>query len=316
MKAIFMGAPEFAVPILRALSRTDAEIVAVYTKAPRQGGRRGLELTKTPVHVAAEALDLRVESPPTLRAAEVQQSLRNLRADVAIVAAYGLLLPAEALSAPRLGCYNLHASLLPRWRGAAPVQRAIIAGDRETGVSIMRMEVGLDTGPIAGEMRTRIGPTETAGELTARLSQLAAQTLGDNWSALVQERLHFAPQSSVGVEYARKIEKSEAPINWNADADQLRRQINALSPSPGAFTSFPATAGRERLKLLRAECIEGKSGAPGEILDEQLAVACGRGAIRALLVQRAGRNVMSGDEFMRSGAVRVGAVLGQLSPDA
>ncbi|MDE3176674.1 MAG: methionyl-tRNA formyltransferase [Pseudomonadota bacterium] len=306
MKAIFMGAPEFAVPILRALSRTGAEIVAVYTRAPKRGGRRGLEIKKTPVHVAAEDLGLRVEAPLTLRNAEIQQSLRELRADIAIVAAYGLLLPAEALAAARLGCFNLHGSLLPRWRGAAPVQRAIMAGDAETGVSIMKMGVGLDTGPIAGEMRAAISPTETAGELTSRLSQLAAQTLGDNWSALVQGRLHFTPQASAGVEYAHKIDKSEAAIDWTADADLVRRRINGLSPFPGAFTIFPGDGGPERLKILRAEFIDRSGAAAGEILDERFTVACGRGAIRALLVQRAGRNVMSGDEFMRSGVLPIG----------
>src|SRR4051794_7573958 len=164
MKAVFMGAPDFAVPILLALSRTSAEIVAVYTRAPKPGGRRGLDLKKTPVHLAAEALQLRVETPLSLRDPLAQQQFAALNADIAIVAAYGLLLPAPVLAAPRLGCFNLHASLLPRWRGAAPVQRASMAGDAETGVSIMRMEIGLDTGPIAGELRTPIDPSDTAGE--------------------------------------------------------------------------------------------------------------------------------------------------------
>ena len=305
MKAIFMGAPEFAVPILRALSRTGADIVAVYTKTPKRGGRRGLDLKKTPVQRAAEELSLRVECPVSLRNDEVQQALREFRVDIAIVAAFGLLLPAEALAAPRLGCFNLHASLLPRWRGAAPVQRAIMAGDTETGVSIMKMEVGLDTGPIVGEMRTRIAPTDTAGELTSRLSQLAAQTITFNWNALVHEKLQFKAQDLVGVEYAGKLDKSEAPIDWAADADVVRRQINALSPFPGAFSVVPAHGGLERIKILRAECVD-REGMAGEILDERLTVACGRGAVRALLVQRAGRNAMSGDEFMRSGTLQVG----------
>ena len=305
MKAIFMGAPEFAVPILRALSRTGADIVAVYTKTPKRGGRRGLDLKKTPVQRAAEELSLRVECPVSLRNDEVQQALREFRVDIAIVAAFGLLLPAEALAAPRLGCFNLHASLLPRWRGAAPVQRAIMAGDTETGVSIMKMEVGLDTGPIAGEMRARIAPTDTAGELTSRLSQLAAQTITFNWNALVHEKLQFKAQDLVGVEYAGKLDKSEAPIDWAADADVVRRQINALSPFPGAFSVVPAHGGLERIKILRAECVD-REGMAGEILDERLTVACGRGAVRALLVQRAGRNAMSGDEFMRSGTLQVG----------
>lgn len=314
MKTIFMGAPEFAVHILRALSRTGADIVAVYTKTPKRGGRRGLDLNKTAVHLAAEELGLRVECPVTLRNPEVQQTLRKFQADIAIVAAYGLLLPAEALAAPRLGCFNLHASLLPRWRGAAPVQRTIMAGDVETGVSIMKMEVGLDTGPIAGEMRTRVSPIETAGELTSRLSQLAAQTVVDNWSALVHEKLPFKAQELVGVEYAQKIDKSEAPIDWTADADLVRRRICGLSPFPGAFTLFPADGGLERLKILRAEFVDSDGGKAGEILDERLTVACGRGAIRAILVQRAGRNVILGDEFMRSGTLQVGVAFAPRSP--
>ena len=306
MKVIFMGAPDFAVPILRALSRTGSNIVAVYTKPPKRGGRRGLEIMKTPVHVTAEELGLLVTTPLTLRDGQVQKALRDLRADIAIVAAYGLLLPAEALAAPRLGCFNLHASLLPRWRGAAPVQRAIMAGDVETGVSIMKMEVGLDTGAIAGELRINIDPSETAGELTSRLSQLAAQTLTDNWDALVQEKLAFASQSPLGVEYAHKIEKSEAPIDWSFPAVRVRGQIHALAPFPGAFAVFTGAGGPERIKILRAECVDQRGSVAGEVLDERLTIACGQGAIRALQVQRAGRNVIAGAEFMQSGALQVG----------
>jgi methionyl-tRNA formyltransferase len=302
-----MGAPEFAVPILRALSRTSADVVAVYTKAPKPGGRRGLGLKKTPVHLAAEDLGLSVETPTSLRDALAQEALTALNADLAIVAAYGLLLPAQALSAPRLGCFNLHASLLPRWRGAAPVQRAIIAGDAETGVSIMRMEVGLDTGPIAGELRTKIDSRETAGELMARLSQMAARTIVDHWDALVQGRLAFAAQSANGVEYARKIDKSEATIDWTRDADIVRRQILGLSPFPGAVAEFAIGEGSERLKIRRAETVR-RSGRPGEILDDDLTIACAEGAVRAIQVQRPGRNVISGADFMRAGAMRIGEV--------
>ena len=305
MNVIFMGAPHFAVPTLKALSSLGANIVAVYTKAPRPAGRRGLELTRTPVHSAAQELGLRVETPPTLRDERAQQTLRDFRPDIAIVAAYGLLLPAEALAAPKLGCFNLHASLLPRWRGAAPVQRAIMAGDEETGVSIMRMEVGLDTGPIAGEVRTRIGPLETSADLTGRLAELAAATISANWDALVEGRLAFAAQRETGVVYARKIEKSEAWIDWSAPAASVRNQIHGLSPYPGAVSELEAGGARERLKILRAKVLDFR-GEPGEVLDAEMTIACGQGAIRALEVQRSGRGVVSGAEMMRSGVLRVG----------
>jgi methionyl-tRNA formyltransferase len=308
MKVIFMGAPAFAVPSLMAVAGAGSDIAAVYTKAPKRAGRRGLELTKSPVHRAAELLGIRVETPSTLRDRQAQAELRDLGADIAIVAAYGLLLPAEILAAPRLGCFNLHASLLPRWRGAAPVQRAIMAGDVETGVSIMRMEVGLDTGPIAGELRTPIDPGETSEELTARLAELAANSIGDNWRALINGQLAFAPQGQTGVVYAKKIDKSEAPIDWTASATSVRNHIHGLSAFPGAITGFQVGGRIERLKLLRAELAE-PIGRPGEILDDRMTIACGTRSIRALQVQRAGRNVISGAEFMRSGAAQPGALL-------
>jgi methionyl-tRNA formyltransferase len=308
MKVVFMGAPAFAVPTLKALSRVGSHLVAVYTKAPRRGGRRGLEIVKTPVHLAAEELGIIVKTPQTLRDARAQQGLVDLKADIAIVAAYGLLLPAEALAAPRLGCFNLHASLLPRWRGAAPVQRAIMAGDEETGVSIMKMETGLDTGPIAGELRTSIDPLETSDELTARLAELAAETVRANWDALTRGRLTFAPQNSTGVEYARKIDKSEAPIDWSADALHVRGHVHGLSPFPGATAEIRTEGAPERLKILRVEVVECQ-GHPGEILDERMTIACGRGAVRVLQAQRPGRNVVSGVELLRSRVLRVGDVL-------
>jgi methionyl-tRNA formyltransferase len=305
MKVIFMGAPAFAVPPLRTLLKLGAEIVAVFTKAPRAAGRRGLQTTRTHVHEEAERAGLRMFTPVTLRSVEAQTALQELQADLAIVAAYGLLLPEEVLRAPRLGCFNLHASLLPRWRGAAPVQRAIMAGDSETGVSIMRMEVGLDTGPIAGELRTAIDPSETAEELSGRLSLLAAETLENNWSDLVGLRLRFGAQDESDVSYARKIEKAETPIDWTMAAERVRGHIHGLSPFPGARATFKFRGAREVLKALRAEVID-KDGAPGVILDDQLTVACGRGAVRLLQVQRAGRNVITGAEFMRSGTLQPG----------
>jgi methionyl-tRNA formyltransferase len=308
MKVIFMGAPAFAVPSLIAVTRTGADVTAVYTKAPKQAGRRGLEITKSPVHLAADSLGIRVETPSTLREPQALAALREFDADIVLVAAYGLLLPAEVLATPRLGCFNLHASLLPRWRGAAPIQRAIMAGDVETGVSLMRMEVGLDTGPIAGELRTPIDPRETSLELTARLAGLAAKAISDNWNALTGGQLPFAPQRLEGVEYAKKIVKSEAPIDWTAPAVGVRNHIHGLSPFPGAITGFQTGGTIERLKILRAELAE-PGGPPGEILDDRMTIACGAASIRALQVQRAGRNVISGVEFMRSGAAHSGALL-------
>ncbi len=305
-----MGAPAFAVPTLQTLSQQAVEVVAVYTKVPRPAGRRGLETTKTPVQVEAERLGLEVRTPPTLRSAEAVEAMRALDADIAIVAAYGLILPIEILTAPRLGCFNLHGSLLPRWRGAAPVQRALMAGDRETGVSIMQMEVGLDTGPLAGELRTLIDPAETAEELTLRLAHLGARTLNENWSALIERSLAFSQQSGIGVTYANKIEKREAPINWSRSALEIKNHIHALSPFPGAVTQTPSA---DRLKILRAEAVEGV-GEPGEILGKDMTIACGEGAMRAVRVQRAGRNPVSGAEFLRSGALRVGDIL--TGPDA
>jgi methionyl-tRNA formyltransferase len=308
MKAIFMGAPQFAEPSLLALSNLGVRIVCVFTKEPRRGGRRGLEATKTAVHAAAERLGLRVETPISLRNAEAQETIRQLEPDIAIVAAYGLILPVEVLSLPRLGCINLHASLLPRWRGAAPVQRAIMAQDSETGVSLMRMEVGLDTGPIAGELRSAIDPSETADDLTARLSLLAAQTLEANWDALRLGRLAFRPQSNSGITYAQKIDKAEAAIDWSASAETVRAHIHALSAFPGAYTEVRRGASRERLKVLRSEVID-VSGTVGRIVDDQLTIACAQKAIRLLRVQRAGRSSLSGAEFMRSGLLRVGDAL-------
>ena len=305
MRAIFMGAPAFAVPALQILAALPVEIVAVYTKSPRPGGRRGLAPVKTPVHMQAEALGLPVRTPATLRDDEALSELRALQADIAVVAAYGLILPLAALTAPKLGCFNLHASLLPRWRGAAPVQRALMAGDAETGVSIMQMETGLDTGPIAGEIVTPIDALETAEELTLRLSHLGARTLGANWSALVEGRLTFRRQSETGVTYAYKIEKHEGAIDWRKPAAEVKDHIRALSPFPGANTLTP---GSERLKILRAEVVEG-AGTPGQIIAPDMTIACGSGAVRALWVQRAGRNAMSGVEFMKSGMLRPGDML-------
>ena len=301
-----MGAPDFAVPALEALVDLGVDVVAVYTKAPKPGGRRGLELTRTAVHQRAEALGLEVLTPTSLRNAEAQAKFAALKPDAAVVAAYGLILPPEILAIPRLGCVNLHGSLLPRWRGAAPIQRAIMAGDAETGVGLMRMEAGLDTGPVAREARIRIRPDHTAGDLTKALALMSGQLLRDCWSEFAAGTLAFAPQSEVGVEYAKKIDKRETPIDWSRDAVAVRNHIHALSPSPGAYSEILHGPTPERIKFLRAEVVNA-SGRPGEILDADFTVACGEGAIRALEAQRAGKAPMRGAEILRGGKPAVGA---------
>lgn len=306
MRVIFMGAPDFATPTLQVLIESGHHVVAVYTRAPRPAGRRGLEVTKTPVHRLAEAHGLPVLTPPTLRNEEAQAELRAFEPDVAIVAAYGLILPLAALSAPKLGCLNVHASILPRWRGAAPVQRAIMAGDAETGVDLMRMEEGLDTGPVAREIRTPIRPSDTAGELTATLAALGARLVAESLPDLAAGRLEFRPQSAQGVTYARKIEKGEAPIDWEWDAVRIRNHVHGLAPSPGAYGEIACGDRTERVKILRAAVVDA-SGPPGAVLDAQLTIACGTAAIRVLEAQRAGKSAMSGAELMRGGAIAVGA---------
>ena len=300
-----MGAPQFAVPALERLVELNAEIVAVYTKAAKPAGRRGLELTRTAVHERAESLGLRVLTPASLRNSEAIEQLQSLRADVAIVAAYGLILPSEALSAPTYGCLNLHGSLLPRWRGAAPIQRAIMAGDAVTGVGLMRMEAGLDTGPVARELSVRIEPTETAGDLTRVLAQLAADLLQHSWAEIVDRRLSFQGQSEQGVSYARKIEKAEAAIDWRADAVTIRNHIHGLSPAPGAYSEIFAGKMKERVKFLRVEVADGE-GEPGALIGPDFRVACGRGAIRALEVQRAGKLPARADDVLRGGRPHIG----------
>jgi methionyl-tRNA formyltransferase len=307
MRVIFMGSPAFAVPALDALIDLGVEIVGVYCKAPRPAGRRGLELTETPVHSRAKARGLRVLTPASLRTAESQEEFRNLDADAAIVAAYGLILPPPILASPKLGCLNLHGSLLPRWRGAAPIQRAIMAGDAETGIGLMRMEEGLDTGPVAREARAPITALDTAGDLTKVLSALGASLLTECWCDFAAGRLLFRPQPEDGVVYARKIDKNETAIDWTADAPTIRNHIHGLSPSPGAYSEIEIGGRTERVKFLRVEVLE-RSGPSGKVLDDELTVACGEGAIRAREAQRAGKSPMSGAELMRGGAIAIGAV--------
>ncbi|HEY1780753.1 MAG TPA: methionyl-tRNA formyltransferase [Roseiarcus sp.] len=310
MRVIFMGTPEFAVPACVEISRRGFELAAVYSREPARGGRRGLEIRKAPVHEAADSLGVPVFTPRTLRDAEVQRAFRELAADVAVVAAYGLILPVPILAATKLGCLNLHGSLLPRWRGAAPIQRAIMAGDKETGVDVMRMEAGLDTGPVGLREIIPIRPDDTAGDLTRRLSAIAARLAVSALEALVAGRLTFEPQPPDGASYARKIEKSEAEIDWTQAAEAVRNQIHGLSPAPGAFSRVVIGDREESVKLFRAEVADGE-GPPGTLLSDDMRIACGSGAIRVLEGQRAGRTAMGGGEFMRGAKLGPGATFGR-----
>ncbi|MCY4290931.1 MAG: methionyl-tRNA formyltransferase [Roseovarius sp.] len=291
MRIVFMGTPEFSVPALDALANSRHEIVAAYCQPPRPAGR-GKKDKPAPVQVRAECLGISTRHPADLGSPAVQMEFASLAADVAVVAAYGLVLPKAMLDAPCHGCINIHASLLPRWRGAAPINRAIMAGDRETGISIMKMEEGLDTGPVILQSRMAIGSDETAGELHDRLAVLGARAIVDalgNPNGMSSVR-----QSSAGVSYAAKIDKSEAGIDWNRDADEIDRQIRGLSPYPGAWVEYKG----QRIKLLKSRSVQ-SGGTPGMVLDDRLAVACGRGAVRILRLQRAGREAQDLDDFLR-----------------
>ena len=300
LRIIFMGTPEFSVPVLAAIIAGGQEVVACYTRAPKPGGRRGLELTKSPVHAAAEKLGIPVFTPRSLRNDEEAELFRSHSSDVAVVVAYGLILPKAILDAPRLGCLNLHASLLPRWRGAAPIQRAIMAGDLETGVMVMRMDEGLDTGPVAMVERVAIGPDMTTGHLHDALMHVGADLMARALAALSRGALDFRPQADDGVTYASKIEKAEARIDWNASASQIHNRIRGLSPFPGAWFELDFGKGAERIKILRSQ-LAGASGAPGEIVaaQDELIIACGEGAVKLLDVQRAGKTAVGIDDFLR-----------------
>jgi methionyl-tRNA formyltransferase len=310
MRVIFMGTPDFALAPLAEIFGRGHEIAAVYTRAPKPAGRRGLELTPSPVHAAAEKYGLKVLTPKNFREPESIEEFRAFDADVAVVVAYGLILPKPVLEAPKQGCLNLHASLLPRWRGAAPIQRAIMAGDRETGVEVMKMEEGLDTGPIAMVEKLRIAPDMTAGEAHDRLSALGADLIGRALAAWERGGLQFTPQSEEGVVYARKIDKAEARVDFSLPAEELHNLIRGLSPFPGAFCEADFGKGPERVKILRAARAQG-SGRPGEILDETPRIACGAEALSLLEVQRAGRGPVCGAEFFRGARLAVGDVLAQ-----
>ncbi|HTV28739.1 MAG TPA: methionyl-tRNA formyltransferase [Xanthobacteraceae bacterium] len=307
LRVVFMGTPEFAVPTLLEISNSSRVPVAVYTRAPARGGRRGLEMTRTPVHSVADSLKIPVFTPASLRDVEAQKVFKSLAPDVAVVAAYGLILPIPILEAPRFGCLNLHASLLPRWRGAAPIQRAIMAGDSQTGIDVMRMDAGLDTGPIAMREIVPIHPDETAADLTSRLAAVAAKLSVRALHSMAAGLLEFHEQPPEGVCYAHKIKKSEADVDWTQNAETVRNQIHGLSATPGAFSIAGIGSREENIKFYRAEVAAG-TGSPGTILSEDMRVACGVGAIRVLEGQRSGKTVMSGRELMRGGKLAPGAL--------
>ncbi|MDT6939266.1 methionyl-tRNA formyltransferase [Brucella pseudogrignonensis] len=306
MRIVFMGTPDFSVPILTAIIGQGYEVVAVYSQPPRPAGRRGLEVTKSPVHEKAEEFGIPVFTPKSLKGTEEQDVFASLEADVAIVVAYGLLLPQAILDAPRLGCYNGHASLLPRWRGAAPIQRAIMSGDTETGMMIMKMDAGLDTGPVAMAEKVAITPDMTAGELHDRLSLIGADLMVRALGALERESLTLQPQDEEGVTYAAKIEKAEARIDWSKPAKDVHNTIRGISPFPGAWCEMEINGAVERVKLQRSTLGEG-SGAPetvpGTILDDRLTIACGEGAVRLVTLQRSGGKPLPAQEFLRGASV-------------
>jgi methionyl-tRNA formyltransferase len=300
MRIIFMGTPDFAVPTLDALIAAGHQIAAVYCQPPRPAGR-GKALRPSPVQASAEAAGIEVRTPLTLRDPDAQAAFAALKADLAVVAAYGLILPEPILNAPRHGCLNVHASLLPRWRGAAPIQRAILAGDEKTGITIMGLEKGLDTGPVYAVRETSID-RKTAGELTSELAGMGGALMIKVIESLPGARP--TPQPQDGVTYAGKIEKTEARLDFTASAQAVERQIRAFNPSPGAFFEWQG----ERIKMLTAEVTDAH-GEPGTVLDDKLAIACGEGAIVPTLIQRAGRAAMTSAELLRGFPIPPGSSL-------
>jgi methionyl-tRNA formyltransferase len=297
LRLIFMGTPEFAVPTLRALAEHGHEIVAVYTREPKPA-KRGLKLQPSPVELEARARNIPVFTPTTLKTPEAQQEFRARDADAAVVVAYGMILPQTTLDAPRLGCFNLHASLLPRWRGAAPINRAIMAGDDESGVMVMKMDVGLDTGDVAMAERIVISDAMTAADLHDALAPLGAGLMVRAMDALERGKLQLTKQGDVGVTYAAKIDKAEARIDWTKSAREVLRHIHGLSPFPGAWFELVIDGEPVRIKVLRCEVDKGP-GAPNVFQDDKFTFACRDGAINILELQRAGRQPMSASEFMR-----------------
>jgi len=297
MRLVFMGTPDFAVETLKALTGAGHEIACVYSQPPRPAGR-GLAERPSPVHAFAAPQGIEVRTPTSLKSADEQARFTALKADAAVVVAYGLLLPKPVLDAPRLGCFNVHASLLPRWRGAAPIQRAIMSGDEQSGVTIMRMEEGLDTGPMCKVGRIAITPTTTAQSLHDELAALGARLMVE---VLAQDKITCTPQPSDGVTYAKKIDKAEARIDFSKTAEEVRNHIHGLSPFPGAW--FPVNG--TRIKALLCEVVQGH-GTAGTFIDDALTIACGSGAIRLLKLQREGKGAMVATDFLRGFPIAAG----------
>ncbi|GAB2185913.1 methionyl-tRNA formyltransferase [Roseibium sp. LAB1] len=309
LRVIFMGTPDFSVPTLMEIVGQGHDVVACYSQPPRPAGR-GMDLKKSPVHEAAESFGIPVFTPQSLKGAEEQEAFAALDADVAVVVAYGLLLPKPILDAPQFGCLNLHASMLPRWRGAAPINRAIMAGDAETAVQVMRMEEGLDTGPVCMSETVAIGENMTAGDLHDKLSSLGGDLMVRALAALSRGALGDQAQSEEGVSYAAKLSKQETRIDWSKPARDVHNHIRGLSPFPGAWCEMPLGGKAERVKVLRSTLGEG-AGAPGSIQTggDVPVVCCGSGAVRLEQVQRAGKKPMSGAEFLRGASLSDGTVL-------
>ena len=297
LRLIFMGTPDFAVPTLLELVAHGHEIVAVYTRAAKPSGR-GMKLQPTPVEREATRLGIPVLTPTTLKTPEAEATFRAHEADAAVVVAYGMILPQAILDVPEFGCFNLHGSLLPRWRGAAPLNRAIMEGDAESGVMVMKMDVGLDTGDVAMAERISITEAMTAQDLHDALAPLGADLMVRAFGELERGLLQFSPQSDQGVTYAAKIDKAEARIDWTRPAREVLRHIHGLSPFPGAWCEVPLDGEPTRVKILRCALAEG-AGAPGDLLDDQLTIACGDGAIRLIELQRAGKQPMKAIDFLR-----------------
>ena len=309
LRLVFMGTPEFAVPTLVEITGRGHDVAAVYTRAPKPAGR-GMELQPSPVEREARRFGLPILTPKNLKSDEAQAEFRSHGADAAVVVAYGLILPKPILDAPPLGCFNLHASALPRWRGAAPINRAIMAGDAETAVMVMRMEEGLDTGPIAMAERVAIAPDMTAGELHYQLARLGADLMVRALAALERDALTLTPQPETGITYAAKIDKGETRIAWSRPWKTVHDHCRGLSPFPGAWFEISGDGGKPpaRVKVLRTTKGEG-AGAPGAVLDDKLTTACGDGAVRILQLQRAGRAPMTAAEFLRGTPLEPGVVL-------
>jgi methionyl-tRNA formyltransferase len=297
-----MGTPEFSVPTLLELVAHGHEIAAVYTRVAKPAGR-GMKLQLSPVEQEARRLGIPVVTPATLKTPEALDEFRGYQADAAVVVAYGMILPQAILDTPKLGCFNLHASLLPRWRGAAPINRAIMAGDAETGVMVMKMDIGLDTGDVAMAERLAITDTMTASDLHDALAPLGGDLMVRAMAALERGKLQLTPQSGEGVTYAAKIDKAEAHIDWAKPARDVLRHIHGLSSFPGAWSEMPLDGASQRVKILRCE-IADSSGEPGSVLDDRLKIACAQGALRVLELQRAGKRPMKADEFLRGTSLK------------